>query len=375
MPALIIFVVLVVLIVLAALGWVLQIVSDAVATVTDFVINLPVVVVAAFGVAVLVIAFVVMIKTRDVWAFPFTVIGICLLAAVPILVIPPLVNGRQWNHDFECFYDGARGECDLDNRCIGAGDEFDPWGFCAAPFGGDYIGLAEFTQGQFKMHARGPLRAACDKIGARAGWDWSDKISCENAIDDRVAQVFDRSVSVDNCQYFDMPGGRKSPLIVADDAPMPCLSRDQAARICADMGGRLPTTAEYQSLFDGRQPSCANAVMAGAPEYRGLARHIKAREIRRFKAGPGCGRGRFSRVCEKYRTGNTPDGLCDVYGNLAEWTSDGGVMGGGFRSWPEGMLAETGAGVGQTATVADGPRIDVGFRCVIDGSRLIDPID
>lgn len=366
MPALIIFVVLVVLIVLAALGWALQVIEDAAATVRDFVIKMPVGVLIAFAVLVVAIAAVVAVRNDSLLAFIGTVIGICLLAAVPILVVPPLVHGRQWNHDPKCMNDGDRHECDYGNRCIGGGDERDPWGFCAAPFGGDYIGLAEFTQGQFRMYARRQFHAECDRIKAKGGWDWTDKVRCEGAIDDRVGELFDRTVGPENCQYFDLAGRRKTPLLIDDDAPMPCVSRDQAARVCADLGGRLPTVQDYRSIFDDREPSCENAVMSGAPEYKGLSRHIKAREMRRFKAGPGCGRGRFFKVCDKHRAGNTPDGLCDVYGNLAEWTSDGGAMGGGFRSTADEVLSEI---------AADGPRIDVGFRCVITGEHLTDPID
>jgi hypothetical protein len=53
-----------------------------------------------------------------------------------------------------------------------------------------------------------------------------------------------------------------------------------------------------------------------------------------------------------------------VYGNVAEWTGDGGAVGGSFRSFEITKEDEI------EAAGASGARIDVGFRCLIIGEHL-----
>ncbi len=96
-----------------------------------------------------------------------------------------------------------------------------------------------------------------------------------------------------------------------DNHPINCVAWDQAKSFCKWAGGRLPTEAEwYAEASNGGErmypwgdikATCDYAVMCGS-------------------GGNGCGRGSTWPVCSKEK-GNSVSGLCDMSGNLAEWTS------------------------------------------------------
>ena len=96
------------------------------------------------------------------------------------------------------------------------------------------------------------------------------------------------------------------------DQPAVCVDWAQAVAFSSWVGGRLPTEAEWEyAARNGgarvRNPwgsdaaSCARVVMGDG--------------------GNGCGRGSTWPVCSK-SAGNTRQGLCDMIGNVWEWTSD-----------------------------------------------------
>ncbi len=107
------------------------------------------------------------------------------------------------------------------------------------------------------------------------------------------------------------PGCSWDPVIMGS-RPTRCLSWYSASAYCTWVGKRLPTEAEWEKAArgnDGRKypwgnvtPTCEYAVL---PE-----------------GGDGCGTGDTLDVCSRSPAGDSPYGLCDMGGNLAEWIND-----------------------------------------------------
>ena len=99
-----------------------------------------------------------------------------------------------------------------------------------------------------------------------------------------------------------------------EDQPVVCVDWHDARRFSQWAGGRLPSEAEWEYAargggLDRKYPwgdepaTCARAVMADAA------------------LGDGCGRKAAWPVCAK-PAGNTPQGLCDMAGNVWQWMED-----------------------------------------------------
>ena len=100
-----------------------------------------------------------------------------------------------------------------------------------------------------------------------------------------------------------------------DDFPVIDVTFDMAEQFARWVGGEIPTEAQWEFVARGTggrrypwgdsAPDCARAVFDDS--VRGRPRR------------PGCGSGTPTRVCS-HPAGNTPDGICDMAGNVMEWT-------------------------------------------------------
>ena len=97
-----------------------------------------------------------------------------------------------------------------------------------------------------------------------------------------------------------------------EDHPINCVSWFQLNEFAQWVGGRLPSEAEWEYAARSRgknvtypwgnqEPTCSYAVIDDG--------------------GDGCGKDRTWPVCSK-TSGNTEQGLCDMAGNVDEWTLD-----------------------------------------------------
>ncbi len=97
-----------------------------------------------------------------------------------------------------------------------------------------------------------------------------------------------------------------------DDQPVVCVDWEQAKAFSAWIGGRLPSEAEWEYAarsggkdqaypWGNERATCARAVMDDG--------------------GAGCGRNSTWPACSK-PAGKTAQGLCDMAGNVWEWTQD-----------------------------------------------------
>ena len=103
-----------------------------------------------------------------------------------------------------------------------------------------------------------------------------------------------------------------------DDLPMNCIDWNQAEDFCRWVGGRLLSKEEWiREASDGgrraypwgdQPPTCELAVMDDWQTFEGFADR------------KGCGTGDAWPVCSK-PAGNSAHGLCDMAGNVNEWTS------------------------------------------------------
>ena len=157
----------------------------------------------------------------------------------------------------------------------------------------------------------------------------------------------------------------------SDDLPLNCVSWSQASRFCDWAGGRLPTEAEWEYAArsggkdrrfpwgDNTSDRCSKANVAYGDE---------SNSGDKYKDRRGCGTNKVAYPCTK-TSGNTDQGLCDLSGNLWEFTQNcdynyrkscsGKVhRGGGFWSnLAQSRSTRRGFSKGQA-------QMDVGFRCV-----------
>ncbi len=178
--------------------------------------------------------------------------------------------------------------------------------------------------------------------------------ACSNA--GICALIPDKEYSSD-CNFHNLERSRH---------PINCVEFVNASSYCRAIGGRLPTEAEWE--FAARSgnnkklypwgdisPSCNVAVM--------------------FEESFGCRENHTWPVCSK-PAGNTEQGLCDMAGNVSEWTSN--IYNGRFYSSLDeetyvirgGSWSDFGADKLRTSVqesaIARTRETSIGFRCVRD---------
>ena len=97
-----------------------------------------------------------------------------------------------------------------------------------------------------------------------------------------------------------------------EDHPVNCVDWNQAKAFSEWAGGRLPSEAEWEYAARGAGKNI---------EYPWGDETASCRRAIMNDGGPGCGRGSTWQACSK-PAGNTAQGLCDMAGNVWEWTQD-----------------------------------------------------
>ena len=231
--------------------------------------------------------------------------------------------------------------------------------------------LVRWPAGAASVVAVAVLLSACSaalQLGAKERgieWVWSDPAglyvaktettlgqyqACEQAGACESAHYMTKSVDLYcNWGYEDR-----------DNHPMNCVSWSGAAVFCQWAGGRLPTEDEWyaeasnggsrQYPWGGQSVTCDLAVWSDSADIL------------------GCGQDSTWPVCSR-RSGNSASGLCDMVGNVWEWTSSwyesqraNRVLRGGawFNHDPEYLRTSYRTGVDPDFGSSD----FVGFRCV-----------
>ena len=148
------------------------------------------------------------------------------------------------------------------------------------------------------------------------------------------------------------------------DLPVNAVTYTQAQAFCRWVGGRLPDEAEWELAAAG--PGSLRPYPWAAAEPATCARAVMN------EGGWGCGKKALAPVCS-LPAGNTPEGLCDLAGNVREWVAPLASpeyrpqnasrvsRGGSFGNYGRSLRARSRKVSGQLEIVGG-----LGFRCARD---------
>ena len=157
-----------------------------------------------------------------------------------------------------------------------------------------------------------------------------------------------------------------------NDHPINCVDWEQSRTFCEWKKKRLPTEAEWERAASGGEERFF--------PWKGRSAHCLFSVM--LNVSWGCGKGRTWPVCSKPK-GNTDAGLCDMAGNVSEWTQDffsetfyvnsprKDPMNGrdsGYRTHRGGSWTDTGELLRVSSRQRSKPKSrlhSVGFRCAL----------
>ena len=169
--------------------------------------------------------------------------------------------------------------------------------------------------------------------------------------------------------YWYQPRGKGSTIEGLDRHPVVLVSWDDAAAYCQWAEKRLPTAQEWK-LAAG-EPESRSYPWGNDPPTGARLNYCDA-QCTWGAGGDDDGFARTAPVCQ-YARGNTPLGICDLGGNVWEWTADWDVEGkkrvilGGAWSHP----AEDASTFMQASYEYNGAMDVLGFRCACDASFIV----
>jgi formylglycine-generating enzyme required for sulfatase activity len=174
-------------------------------------------------------------------------------------------------------------------------------------------------------------------------------------------QVQARTIHVDafRIDAFEVTRGMLSPGSADPDRAASGVTRDDASAFCASRGGRLPTEDEWVVAAD--------SAMNPPRRYPwGDTGAVCRRAAWGLESGPCASGADAPDTVGAHPDGDSPLGLHDMAGNVAEWVTDGASQGSGVAkggSWRSALAADLRVWA-RLEVPPDVHDARVGFRCV-----------
>jgi len=175
--------------------------------------------------------------------------------------------------------------------------------------------LADFArENPHDAEARGFL-ARLDKGeelegGAELAWIFSRPAGIELTRSEVTVAQYRACVEAGKCSAPNTGGTCNWNQTGREAHPVNCVDWNQATAFCAWAGGRLPTEEEWE----------AEASDGGKRQFPWGDEQVSCERAIWSQGGTGCGKNGTWPVCSK-PAGNSVSGLCDMSGNVWEWTS------------------------------------------------------